>query len=277
MAAWLAYLKSRLLLPPDPAEDGALGRRAGGASGVPAASGSRRCARAAARLMARDQLGRDVFARGEARGGGARACAWCTRGEPDRPDAGLCPDQDPRRVPAAAPRARRRSARMEAALERMRGLIGTAIDWTRARRLAAGGLGGRAAAAALGDGRELRRGAGAGEGGRARRCARSAPFAPIYLRAARGRTRHERDRPGPLRRRRAVAPDPAGAGAHGRGGALRQPRAADRARDRRAAAAGRRRARGAGGAPPPLRRARGRARARSATPGRSAPPPTSGS
>jgi len=44
MAAWLAFLKSRLLLPPDPAEDGPSGEEDGGASGVStgAASGDAR-------------------------------------------------------------------------------------------------------------------------------------------------------------------------------------------------------------------------------------------
>lgn len=63
MAAWLAFLKSRLLLPPDPDEEGPTGdemaahlafqlERLEAMRGV------------AARLMARDQLGRDFFARG---------------------------------------------------------------------------------------------------------------------------------------------------------------------------------------------------------------------
>ena len=63
MAAWLAYLKSRLLLPP-PHEDGPSGEEL-------AARLQRRLARleairkAATRLMARDQLDREFFARGE--------------------------------------------------------------------------------------------------------------------------------------------------------------------------------------------------------------------
>lgn len=63
MAAWLAFLKSRLLLPPDPDDEGPTGdemaahlafqlERLEAMRGV------------AARLMARDQLGRDFFARG---------------------------------------------------------------------------------------------------------------------------------------------------------------------------------------------------------------------
>jgi len=63
-AAWLAYLKSRLLLPPDPSED----------EGPDAEEMAARLAfqlqrleamrEVAARLMARNRLGRDVFARG---------------------------------------------------------------------------------------------------------------------------------------------------------------------------------------------------------------------
>lgn len=63
-AAWLAYLKSRLLLPPDPSKD----------DGPDAEEMAARLAfqlqrleamrAAAARLMARDRLGRDIFARG---------------------------------------------------------------------------------------------------------------------------------------------------------------------------------------------------------------------
>ncbi|EKE45546.1 segregation and condensation protein A [Oceaniovalibus guishaninsula JLT2003] len=63
MAAWLAYLKSRLLLPPDPKEDGP----SGDALAAQLALQLRRLEvmrEAAARLMARDRLGRDVFPRG---------------------------------------------------------------------------------------------------------------------------------------------------------------------------------------------------------------------
>jgi len=64
MAAWLAYLKSRLLLPPDPADDGpsAEDMAAHLAFQLERLEAMRD---AAARLMARDRLGRDVFARGQ--------------------------------------------------------------------------------------------------------------------------------------------------------------------------------------------------------------------
>ena len=64
MAAWLAYLKSRLLLPPEPGDPGP-------SADDLAAHLSFQLERlaamrtAAARLMALDQLGRDVFARGQ--------------------------------------------------------------------------------------------------------------------------------------------------------------------------------------------------------------------
>lgn len=63
MAAWLAYLKSRLLLPPDPSEEGPSAEEMAAhlAFQLERLAAMRE---AAARLMARDQLGRDFFARG---------------------------------------------------------------------------------------------------------------------------------------------------------------------------------------------------------------------
>lgn len=64
MAAWLAYLKSRLLLPPDPTEEGPSG--ADMAAHLAWQLERLQAMRdAAARLMGRDQLGRDFFARGQ--------------------------------------------------------------------------------------------------------------------------------------------------------------------------------------------------------------------
>ncbi|SEO53545.1 condensin subunit ScpA [Salinihabitans flavidus] len=63
MAAWLAFLKSRLLLPPDPAEEGPSGEEL--ATHLAFQLERLQAMRdAAARLMARDRLGRDFFARG---------------------------------------------------------------------------------------------------------------------------------------------------------------------------------------------------------------------
>lgn len=63
MAAWLAYLKSRLLLPLEPGEDGPTAEDLAAhlAFQLERLSAMRD---AAARLMGRDQLGRDFFARG---------------------------------------------------------------------------------------------------------------------------------------------------------------------------------------------------------------------
>ncbi len=63
MAAWLAFLKSRLLLPPDPEDDGPSGADLAAhlAFQLERLEAMRK---AAARLMARDQRGRDFFVRG---------------------------------------------------------------------------------------------------------------------------------------------------------------------------------------------------------------------
>jgi segregation and condensation protein A len=63
MAAWLAFLKSRLLLPPDPEEDDPSGEDLAAhlAFQLERLQAMRDVA---AKLMARDQLGRDFFARG---------------------------------------------------------------------------------------------------------------------------------------------------------------------------------------------------------------------
>ena len=63
MAAWLAFLKSRLLLPPDPTDDGPSGEDLAAhlAFQLERLSAMRE---AAAQLMARDRLGMNFFARG---------------------------------------------------------------------------------------------------------------------------------------------------------------------------------------------------------------------
>ncbi|SIS87711.1 condensin subunit ScpA [Roseivivax lentus] len=63
MAAWLAFLKSRLLLPPDPTEEGPSGEELAAhlAFQLERLQAMREVA---ARLMARDRKGRDFFARG---------------------------------------------------------------------------------------------------------------------------------------------------------------------------------------------------------------------
>ncbi|MEM8979560.1 MAG: ScpA family protein [Pseudomonadota bacterium] len=63
MAAWLAFLKSRLLLPPEPGDNGPSGEELAAhlAFQLERLAAMRE---AAAQLMARDQLGRDFFVRG---------------------------------------------------------------------------------------------------------------------------------------------------------------------------------------------------------------------
>ena len=63
MAAWLAFLKSRLLLPPDPTEEGPSGEELAAhlAFQLERLQAMRDVA---AKLMARDQLGREFFSRG---------------------------------------------------------------------------------------------------------------------------------------------------------------------------------------------------------------------
>lgn len=127
MAAWLAFLKSRLLLPPDPTEEGPSGEDLAAhlAYQLERLQAMRE---AAAKLMARDQMGRDFFARGIPEGvervrkvvytatlldlmqGYARIR---TRDE-FRP---FVMDRD-------------KVFTMEQALERMRGMIGFAGNWT---------------------------------------------------------------------------------------------------------------------------------------------------
>ena len=126
MAAWLAFLKSRLLLPPDPREEGPSAdelaahlafqlERLEAMRGV------------AARLMGRDQLGRDVFARGNAEAMGRRVKVTHTASLIDlmRAYARIKTRDDFQPLHLS----RGPVYTMEQALERMRGLIGAATDW----------------------------------------------------------------------------------------------------------------------------------------------------
>jgi segregation and condensation protein A len=127
MAAWLAYLKSRLLLPPDPSEDGPSAEDM--AAHLAFQLGRLQAMReAAAQLMARDQKGRDFFVRGQPE--------TVTRLRRVRHTATLLD------LMQAYARIRTRDEfrpfvmdrqhvfTMEQALDRMRGLIGYAGDWT---------------------------------------------------------------------------------------------------------------------------------------------------
>ena len=126
MAAWLAYLKSRLLLPPEPGEAGPSAEDM--ASHLAFQLERLQAMReAAATLMARDQMGRDFFRRG--------APETQTRRRDVRYDVALVD------VLRAYARVRTRDEfrpyafdrkdifTMEQALERMRGLIGYFGEW----------------------------------------------------------------------------------------------------------------------------------------------------
>jgi len=127
MAAWLAFLKSRLLLPPDPNEDGPTGEELAAhlAFQLERLEAMRE---AAARLMARDQLGRDFFARGltEDVMRVKRVSYTATLLDMMQAYARIRTKDEFR--PYAFDR--HHVFTMEQALERMRGLIGYAGEWT---------------------------------------------------------------------------------------------------------------------------------------------------
>ncbi|TNF59153.1 MAG: segregation/condensation protein A [Rhodobacteraceae bacterium] len=127
MAAWLAFLKSRLLLPPDPTEEGPSGEDLAAhlAFQLERLQAMRDVA---ARLMARDRLGRDIFARG--------ITEDVTRIRRVKYTATLLDlMQGYARIRTRdefRPFVMDRDAvfTMEQALERLRGLVGYAPDWT---------------------------------------------------------------------------------------------------------------------------------------------------
>lgn len=127
MAAWLAFLKSRLLLPPDPNEEGPSGEELAAhlAFQLERLEAMRDVA---ARLMARDQLGRDFFPRGltEDVTRVRRVSYSATLMDLMQAYARIRTKDEFR--PYAFDR--QHVFTMEQALDRMRGLIGYAGDWT---------------------------------------------------------------------------------------------------------------------------------------------------
>ncbi|WP_127112279.1 segregation and condensation protein A [Shimia sediminis] len=127
MAAWLAFLKSRLLLPPDPTEDGPSGEELAAhlAFQLERLQAMRD---AAAKLMARDRLGRDFFARGipEDVTRVRRVTYTATLLDLMQGYARIRTRDDFRPFTLD----RDSVFTMEEALERMRGLIGFAGEWT---------------------------------------------------------------------------------------------------------------------------------------------------
>ena len=127
MAAWLAFLKSRLLLPPDPTDDGPSGEELAAhlAFQLERLQAMRD---AAARLMARDQKGRDFFVRGipEDVTRIRKITYTATLLDLMQGYARLRTRDEFR--PYAMDRTEVMT--LEQALDRMRGLIGFAGDWT---------------------------------------------------------------------------------------------------------------------------------------------------
>ncbi|MFV0243412.1 MAG: segregation and condensation protein A [Qingshengfaniella sp.] len=127
MAAWLAFLKSRLLLPPDPADEGPSGEDLAAhlAFQLQRLEAMRDVA---AQLMGRDRLGRDVFGRGQTETVERRRTTRFTATLLDLMQAyARIRTRDEFR-----PFVMDRNAilSMEEALERLRPLIGFAGDWT---------------------------------------------------------------------------------------------------------------------------------------------------
>jgi segregation and condensation protein A len=127
MAAWLAFLKSRLLLPPEPGEDGpsAEDLAAHLAFQLERLAAMRDVA---ARLMARDQLGRDFFARGLPEDVTRRSKITYSATLLDLMRAYARTRTKDEFRPYAFDR--KNVYTMEDALERMRGLLGYAGDWS---------------------------------------------------------------------------------------------------------------------------------------------------
>jgi segregation and condensation protein A len=131
MAAWLAFLKSRLLLPPDPEDEGPSGEDLAAhlAFQLERLAAMRDVA---AKLMGRDRMGRDFFARGVPES--------VERVRKVKYEANILDLMQAyarlRTKDEFRPYALDREAvyTMEAALERMRGLIGLAGDWTMLER-----------------------------------------------------------------------------------------------------------------------------------------------
>jgi len=127
MAAWLAFLKSRLLLPPDPKDEGPSGEDLAAhlAFQLERLAAMRDCA---ARLMGRDRLGRDFFARGQGEGVTRirRVQHTATLLDLMQAYARIRTKDDFRPFTMD----RTNVMTMQEALERMRGLIGFGGEWT---------------------------------------------------------------------------------------------------------------------------------------------------
>ncbi|MBT8416461.1 MAG: segregation/condensation protein A [Silicimonas sp.] len=127
MAAWLAFLKSRLLLPPDPEDEGPSGEELAAhlAFQLERLAAMRDCA---AKLMARDQKGRDFFVRGIPENvSRVRKVRYTATLLDLMQGYSRIRTKDEFRPYAFE---REHVMTLEQALERMRGLIGYAGEWT---------------------------------------------------------------------------------------------------------------------------------------------------
>ncbi|MEQ7873407.1 ScpA family protein [Sphingomonas sp. ASV193] len=126
MAAWLAYLKSCLLLPKDPEQDPSPEELALRLQMRLQRLDAMR--EAGARLMGRDRLGRDVFIRPAPEGlRTVRRSAWVVSGFDLYAAYGRV---RARAQPAMHVVAHRAVMTLEDAIQRVAGLIGQALDWT---------------------------------------------------------------------------------------------------------------------------------------------------
>jgi segregation and condensation protein A len=130
MAAWLAYLKSCLLLPKDPTQDPSPEELASLLQLRLQRLGAMR--EAGARLMARDRIGRDVFRRGAPEGLRlTRKSAW-------QADAfnlfAAYGAVRARSAPVMHVVAQRAVLTLDEAIDRVSGLLGTRVEWTRLER-----------------------------------------------------------------------------------------------------------------------------------------------
>jgi len=127
MAAWLAFIKSRLLLPQDPTEEGPSGEELAAhlAFQLERLEAMRR---SAAKLMARDQLGRDFFARGIPEDVTRKRTVIYKASVLDLMQA-YARLRTKENFKPLHMEERDKIFTMEQALDRMKGLIGHAIEW----------------------------------------------------------------------------------------------------------------------------------------------------
>jgi len=126
MAAWLAYLKSCLLLPKDPQQEPSPEELAARLQLRLQRLDAMR--EAGARLMARDRLGRDVFGRGAPEGLRlVRKAAWQVNAFDLYAAYGTV---RARSAPVVHTIARRAVLTLEEAIERVSALLGARLDWS---------------------------------------------------------------------------------------------------------------------------------------------------